>query len=141
MKQDFEEMCRNTEYKLCCHDLFVDTIVNMAFKPGDLNAAKPHLGFSILAFLPLKPQEIVQLVEQGELMERASVITTADSLKVKLNAPAIPNTIDETLNALKRCHDSPPCPHAAAWAKLLDSTTTFVLLPAWLLRCLCMHDV
>ena len=100
VKQDFEEICRNTEYKLCCHDLLVDTIVNVAFKPGDLNAAKPHLGFSILVFLPRKPQENVQLVEQGELMERASVITTADSLKVKLNALAILNTIDETLNTL-----------------------------------------
>ena len=120
VKQDFEDICRNTEYKLCCHDLLVDTIVNVAFKPGDLNATKPHLGFSILAFLPRKPQEIVQLVEQGELMERASVITTADSLKIKLNAPAIPNTIDETLNALKRCRDftskylGKKCPYAIA---------------------------
>ena len=66
-------------------------------------------------------------MEQGELMERASVITTADLLKVKLNAPEIPNTIDKTLNALKRCRDfttkylEKKCPYAIASHNVLKA--------------------
>ena len=80
-------------------------MVNVQFKPGDMNAAKPHLGIGILAFVVRQMSELVFLTEQGDLMSSSSFTTTADSQKLKLEAPKLPVTIDETINTVKRCRD------------------------------------
>ena len=93
----------DASFSLCIHSQLLDTLVNVLFEPGDMFSTKPHLGLSILAFLPRKSEEIKGLAHQTELIERATVVTTEDTNKTKLGAPLLPNTLSETLEALKRC--------------------------------------
>lgn len=95
MMQHFKElMSDNTMFQLCCHAKLATTMVNVQFKPGGMNAAKPHLGIGILAFVVRQMSEFVFLTEQGDLMSRSSFRTTADSQKLKLGAQKLPVTID-----------------------------------------------
>ena len=106
MMQHFEELTSdNTMFQLCCHAELANTMVNVQFKPGDMNAAKPHLGIGILAFVVRQMSELVFLTEQGDLMSSSSFTTTADSQKLKLGAPKLPVNIDKTINTVKRCRD------------------------------------
>ena len=66
-------------------------------------STKPHLGLSVLAFVHQKLEEIKGLAHQMELMERANFITTDNTEKVKLGASLLPNTLVETIEALKQC--------------------------------------
>ena len=66
-------------------------------------SSKPHLGLSILAFVPRKSEEIRGLAHQTKLIKQATVVTTEDTNKTKLGAPLLPNTLSETIEALKRC--------------------------------------
>ena len=48
MMQHFEKLTSdNTMFQLCCHTELATTMVNVQFKPGDMNAAKPNLSIGI----------------------------------------------------------------------------------------------
>lgn len=106
MKQHFNKLTSdNTMFQLCCHNEVSNTMVNVQFKPGDMNTAKPHLGIGVLAFVVCQMTELVLLTKHGELMSSSSFTTTADNQKLKLGAPKLPVTIDESINMVKRCRD------------------------------------
>ena len=103
IKLNLDQLIReDASFSLCIHNQLLDTLVNVQFEPGDMLSTKPHLGLSVLAFVPRKSEEIKGLTHQMELMERANFITTDDTEKVKLGAPLLPNTLAETIEALKR---------------------------------------
>ena len=80
MMQHFEELTSdNTIFQLCCHAELANTMVNVQFKPGDMNGAKSHFGLGSLAFAVRQMSELVFLTEQGDLMSSSSFTTTADS--------------------------------------------------------------
>lgn len=104
IKLNLDQLIREgASFSLCIHNQLLDTLVNVQFEPGDILSTKPHLELSVLAFVPRKSEEIKGLTHQIELMEQANFITTDDTEKVKLGAPLLPNTLAETIEALKRC--------------------------------------
>ena len=93
----------DASFSLCIHSQLLDTLVNVLFKPGDMFSSKPHLGLSILAFVPRKLKEIKGLAHQTKLIERATVVTTEDTNKTKLGAPLLLNMLSKIIEALKQC--------------------------------------
>ena len=93
----------DASFNMCVHPQLLDTLVNVAFEPGDTCSTKPHLGISPVAFAPRKLEEIKGLQHQTDLNERASFVTTQDTDKTKLGAPLLPTTLTETIDTIKRC--------------------------------------
>ena len=94
---------KDASFTTCIHSQLLETLVTVNFEPGDMFCPKPHLGLSVIAFVPRESKEIKGLAHQNELIERANFITTEDTNKTKLGAPMLPNTLSETVDAIKRC--------------------------------------
>ena len=128
IKQDFEFVMRgNKAFKLCCQDALADTLVGVQFKPGDLRSTKPHLGLTPLTFIARQSQELLDVQEQGELNQRSSFNTPQDILKTRLGAPKLPQTVDESINAIHRCklftsfYLSPRCPYVTLCGQVVEA--------------------
>ena len=94
---------KDASFTTCIHSQLLETLVTVNFEPGDMFCPKPHLGLSVIAFVPWESKEIKGLAHQNELIEQANFITTEDTNKTKLRAPMLPNTLSETVDAIKRC--------------------------------------
>ena len=104
IKIELDKLIRkDASFSFCIHAQLLETLVNVNFEPGDMYSPKPHLGLSVLAFVPRESKEIKGLAHQTELIERANFVTTEDTNKTKLGAPMLPNTLSETVDVLKRC--------------------------------------
>ena len=93
----------DASFSTCIHSQLLETLVTMNFEPGDMFCPKPHLGLSVIAFVPRESKVIKGLAHQTELIKQANFITTEDINKTKLGAPMLPNTLSETVDAIKRC--------------------------------------
>jgi len=93
----------NASFTTCIHSQLLETLVNVNFEPGDMFYPKLHLRLSVTAFVPRESKEIKGLAHQTELIKQANFITIKDTNKTKLGAPMLPNTLSETVDAIKRC--------------------------------------
>ena len=128
IKQDFEHVMRgNKAFRLCSQDALADTLVGVQFKPGDLRSTKPHLGLTPLMFIARQSQELLDVQEQGELNQRSNFNTPQDILKTRLGAPKLPQTVDESINAIHRCelftscYLGPRCPYVILCGQVIEA--------------------
>ena len=57
-------ICKVASFSFCIHAQLLETLVNVNFEPGDMYSPKPHLGLSVLAFVPRESKEIKGLAHQ-----------------------------------------------------------------------------
>ena len=70
-------------FTFCINVQLLDTLINVAFEPGDMFSPNLHSGVLEVLFVPRKFKEIKSLHHQTNLNKRAIFVTTEDTNQTK----------------------------------------------------------